>query len=188
MEITDNGLTEMLIRRDPAGLEQIMEKYGAHVLGLATRILQGICEKEDIEECVSDAFIACWHRIGEYDPSKGSLKTWLLILTKYKALDYRRKMTRNTSPNSEVVEHVANYLDTEQIVLRKEEKEELQQLIELLEPLDRAVFYKRYFYYESLETIAQSLGLSRKAVESRLGRSRKWLREKMGLNRKEGMS
>ncbi|MDF2671585.1 MAG: hypothetical protein K0R67_3891 [Paenibacillus sp.] len=194
MEISDDWLVERLAERDPAGLEQLMSQYGRDVLKLVTRIVQGICSNEDIEECVSDTFVACWHKIGEYDAHKGSLRTWLLILAKYKALDYRRKRTnipeqeQHVKQQLQVLHRSTSEKETEQIVLKKEEQEELLQMIESLEPLDRAVFYKRYFYYESLEAIADQLGLTYKAVESRLGRTRKQLRQRMITHREEGMS
>jgi RNA polymerase sigma-70 factor, ECF subfamily len=187
METSESELVHQLKKRDPIGLEQLMDLYGNPVLGLVTRVLSSACSREDIEECVSDAFVAAWHKIDEYDPGKGSLKTWLLILAKYKALDYRRK--RSVRPSTQVLsEEPPHFADTEHIVLMKEEKDELIHSIESLEELDRTIFYKRYFFYESLETIAASLGLTRKAVEGRLARSRKLLKQKLYPEAKEGMS
>lgn len=187
MELPDYELVEQLKRRDAAGLGRLMDMYGAHVLGLVTRMLHGVCPKEDIEECVSDAFIAGWHRIEEYDSGRGTLKTWLLILAKYKALDYRRK--RTIRPDMQVLEEDSpDRANTEHAVLMKEEQEELIRLIDSLDEPDRTIFYKRYFYYESLDTIAESLGLTRKAVESRLGRTRKRLKQRLDPITKEEMS
>lgn len=51
-------------------------------------------------------------------------------------------------------------------------------IVDTLKEIDQQIFYKRYFFYESIEEIAQNLGLTRKAVDNRLWRMRKLLKEK----------
>ncbi|MDB5054332.1 MAG: rpoD2 [Bacilli bacterium] len=178
MEISEDNVIALLKIHHPEALGFIMDKYGKSVFGLVYRMLHEFYSKEDIEECVSDVFIAAWTKINEYDENKGGFKTWLLILAKYKALDHRRKMLRKPMFEELKVEPIDHY-EMEQTFLLKEEANEIVRMIESFEPIDRSIFYKRYFFYESLEAIAQSMGLSYKAVENRLRRSRNGLKEKL---------
>ncbi|GAA3400064.1 sigma-70 family RNA polymerase sigma factor [Paenibacillus hodogayensis] len=180
-------LVKRLRKHEAAALESVMDLHADAVYGLVSRILRSVWLKEDIEECVSDVFMACWNKIGDYDPGRGTLRTWLLLIAKFKALDYRRKMSGKTefdafpddSPGAEL---------TERTVLAKEEREEMMRIVNAFSPLDRVIFYKRYFYYESFQTIANSVGLTPKAVECRLSRARKLLKQRLYCDIREGLS
>ncbi|WP_425341289.1 sigma factor [Brevibacillus borstelensis] len=53
-------------------LEYAMSVYGKNVYALVHRIIGGIGSREDIEECVSDVFIAAWKKIAEFDEGRGT--------------------------------------------------------------------------------------------------------------------
>ena len=94
--IQGGGITQVeLVRgiksKDTSAYEYLISKYSKMIYCLAYSILAASHSKEDIEECVADVFFDAWIKIGEFNESKGNFRTWLLILTKYKALSYRRK-------------------------------------------------------------------------------------------------
>ncbi|MBC8080224.1 MAG: sigma-70 family RNA polymerase sigma factor [Gorillibacterium sp.] len=149
-----------------------MGMYGNSVYGLVNRIIAGAGRTEDIEECVSDVFLAAWRRIDHYDMEKGSLKTWILLLTKYMALDARRKLLRRQG-EEELKDRSTIGESLEEIVISKEASMEMIARVNALTEPDRTIFYKRYFYYESVEQISIGLGMTIKAVENRLYRARK---------------
>ncbi|MFE4568542.1 sigma-70 family RNA polymerase sigma factor [Paenibacillus chitinolyticus] len=189
MEKSEEWLVRGMSEQNPAALESLMDLYASNIYGLVHRILQGAVSREDIEECVSDVFAAAWNRTAEYEPRRGSYKTWLLILAKYKALDYRRRLRPETRSGKMLVEtELMAETDTEQIVLDRETQEEFLALIDRLEDKDRIIFYRRFYYYESVEEIAAAVGLTAKAVENRLYRARKKLKEQMETVRTEGIS
>ena len=170
--------------QSPLALEQLMDRYGNSVYGLISRILSGFAREEDIEECVSDVFLEAWSRIERFDAEKGSLRTWVLLLSKYKALDVRRKLLRLTrmeelGGNASVGESL------EETIISKEVSSEILRLINTLPETDRTIFYRRFFYYESVEQISIHLGLTSKAVENRLYRTRKIFKDKLIERRNE---
>jgi len=178
-------------QRDPAGLESIMDAYAGKLYGLAGRILHGIAKQEDIEECVSDVFVAFWEQIDRYDPDKGDLLTWLYMLTKFRALDYRRKMIGKPAHRSfdqidGWTHSIAGSEMTEQIAIQKEHRTELLKMLHTLPEMDRAILYRRYYADESTDTIAAGLSLSVKAVENRLRRARQILKMRLLDEAKEG--
>lgn len=184
MEVSEEGLALRLKERDPAALEILMDAYGSNVYHLVRRILGMYGSKEDIEECVSDVFITVWNKIAEHDPNRGSLKTWVHILAKYNALDCRRRLAGR--PRFEAINlELKNNENTENSVMLKIEINEILQIVDSFDLLDRSIFYKKYFYYESLETVAQVLGLTRKAVENRLRRVRIALKQRLIPEMKE---
>lgn len=62
MKITGENVIPQLQQKNPAALEYIMDHYGAGVHGLVYRVLGDVGSKEDIEECVSDVYVAAYRR------------------------------------------------------------------------------------------------------------------------------
>ncbi|EMT51857.1 MULTISPECIES: sigma-70 family RNA polymerase sigma factor [Brevibacillus] len=184
MNISEENLASELKNRNPIALEYAMNVYGKNVYTLVYRIIGGIGSREDIEECVSDAFITAWKKIAEFDESRGTWKTWLLILAKYKALDYRRKLQERGN-GAPLAAEPTSRTDLETVVLSRERSAQIVALIRSFPEPDRRIFIKRYFYYETLENIAAETGLTKKAVENRLFRSRQALRQQMHLLEQE---
>lgn len=189
MKITEENVIAQLQRKNPAALEYIMDYHGNGVYGLVYRIINDVGSKEDIEECVSDVYAAVWQNCRQYDPLKGSLKTWLLMTAKYKALDYRRRLFREMAAVGEAAEEpresVMNIVEDK--VIGEEEKRQIIAAIKTLGDMDRQIFIKRYFFYEDIENIAQHFGLTRNAVDTRLWRIRNALKEILQQQGKEGL-
>lgn len=76
---------------DEAALAALYERYSAMVHGLALRILR---VPSDAEEVVVDVFVQAWTRIDRFEERRGTLCTWLLLMTRTRALDYLRKRCR----------------------------------------------------------------------------------------------
>ncbi len=196
MKITEENVITQLQHKNPASLEFIIDHYGAGVYGLVCRILNGRGRKEDIEECVSDVYVTAWENARQYDAQKGNLKTWLLILAKYKALDYRRRLFRDQTvvydPVADPAETVGNIYEStgnivEEKVISGEEKRQIIAAINTLGDMDREIFLKRYFLYEKVENIAQHFGLTRTAVDTRLWRIRNFLKQTLQRAGREGI-
>ena len=49
-----------------------------------------------------------------------------------------------------------------------------------LRPLERQIFYRKYYYRQATAQIAAEMGLTQRAVEGRLYRIKKNLRDKLG--------
>ena len=186
MRITERNAAEGLQSRDQQALEFVIDTYGDGVYRLVARIC-GQCSRQDLEECVSDVFMDVWNKIGKFDESRGTLRTWIFILAKYKALDYRRRGSNHPQEDIAAEDQPGGEL-TERMVLLKEERTQLIELVGRLPEIDRQVFIERYVHEERIEAIAVRLGLTGKAVESRLVRIRKWLKEQLKRERKEGWS
>ena len=99
MEYSQTELVIEIKKRNMDAFESLMREHGRAVYYLAYAILQPRAVKEDVEECVSDAFYDAWVKIDEYDETKGGLRNWLLVLVKYKALTYRRRLNKDALIN-----------------------------------------------------------------------------------------
>ncbi len=185
MKITEENLIQQLNNRNSKAIEYLINNYAKSMYALATRILGGIVHSEEIEECVSEVFASVWENTHRYDEEKGSVKTWLLVLTKYCALNYRRKALKNME-TEELQEGDFLQETVESEIVSKESMREILSAINELPEVDRSIFYRRYFLYESIESIAQRLKMTRSAVDTRLWRGRNILKVKLSRIQREG--
>lgn len=84
----------VLVQRIKAGqeeaLQQVYRRYAPLVFHLACRAL----DRAAAEEIVQDTFLAVWRRAGDFDPSRGSFRTWLLSIGHHRMLDELRARSR----------------------------------------------------------------------------------------------
>jgi RNA polymerase sigma-70 factor, ECF subfamily len=173
--------------KDKKALAEAIDLFGPDVQRLVRRILSGTGSAEDVEECVSDVFMAAWSGISRYEPERASFRTWLFLLAKYKALDLRRKLLRRGGTGEADASGATwNEISAEQEVLSRETASELIGCVQQMGEPDRSLFLRRYFLYESLDQLAQTFSLSKKAVESRLYRCRTLLKQALGLSESQG--
>ncbi|WP_284645428.1 sigma-70 family RNA polymerase sigma factor [Paenibacillus silviterrae] len=188
MTIREDHVLQELRRRSPQALELLMNEYSGVLYSLASRIMNGLGSPQDLEECISDVFVEAWNKSEEYDEHRGSVRTWLLILTKYKALDYRRRLSKRTGVEAMKEDLPSRDESVEQTVLSYEDSQAVIYAVNELPEPDRQIVFQRYFLYEPLEAIAERYSMTKKAVENRLYRSRVQLRSKLSLWFKEETS
>lgn len=193
----DDALYRGLIERDPRALEALIRRYSRELSYFIRIVLDTCGTPQDAEECTNDLFVVAWLEIDSYDPSRGTLHTWLTMRAKFIALDRRRQIQRRqvtvlsldggeTTPGREsemaVVEGaIARAMETsmEGLLEQRERRDELRQALELLPELDRYLVYMRYFRLASTEEICAKTNLSRHAIDTRLWRARRALRDSL---------
>ncbi|SMP65149.1 sigma-70 family RNA polymerase sigma factor [Anoxynatronum buryatiense] len=176
MSFSENELISELKKRNLNAYEYLISTYTKPVYYLTYRILNIGNSKEDIEECVSDVFLDVWLKIVDFDSAKGNFKTWILILAKYKALTYKRKLKKNHMDNIDDYQ-LEESVAIENQVIDRETQQKLLDTIESFNEIDRALFIRRYYFNEKIEDIMHTFGLSRSAVDNRLLRGRKVIKE-----------
>lgn len=187
LKITENNLTEEIGNGNPAALEYAIDTYGKLVYKVVNSVLNLSENKDSIQECVSDVFTAIWYNIKTYDKEKATFKAWLIAISKYKAIDYRKKLIKNSNMEDINEYDIKADNDTEEYIISLERKSEIIKVIKELGEVDCEIFIRRYFLEEPIDDIAKSLGLTRQAVDNRLWRGRKRLKEKMLFKVEEGL-
>lgn len=139
-----------------------------------------------MEECCSDVFISVWEKRERFNPLRGSLRTWVLILARYRALDYRRKLYRKQGKeisglNTAFIwmDDKAAGVDPEEYCLQKEQRSVIMSALATLPESDREILYRRYFLEEPVDQIALKMGITRGAADNRLWRARRALKSKL---------
>lgn len=184
----DSRAESALIARMRAGEPEALSEFQTAYTPLLRYIIAPILPDErDREECLADAVHRAWERIGQFDRASGSFAGWLSVLARNTALNYLRSQNRRPQWESlDSHEQLADPAPTpEQALLHKERLEAVGRAIGKLSDGERALFYRKYYYYQSTTQMAAELGLTERAVEGRLYRIRKRLQTELEGERHE---
>ncbi len=89
--VTDRDLMTRIAQGDQGALSELYQRYGLLVHSLALRILQ---KRELAEEITQDTFLNVWNHPETWRADGGRLSSWLLTVTRYKAIDWIRHEQR----------------------------------------------------------------------------------------------
>ena len=83
----DAALVRAIVEGRPAALSTLYGRYSGMLMGLAHRVLG---DAADAEEVLQEAFLQVWNQASRYDPSRSSVSTWLVLITRSRAIDRLR--------------------------------------------------------------------------------------------------
>lgn len=171
----DESLIRQLKKGNRRALDQAVVRFTPYVSAAAWRVLApSSAAREDLEEVVSDVFLALWTHAGEVDPAR--LKAWLGAVARNKAVDRLRALPP-TCPLRE--EDAGGAPGPEEEALLRDQAQRLYAAVEAMEEPDRTLFLRHYYEGEPLKDAARALGLSLSAAKTRLHRGRKRLKQQL---------
>lgn len=89
------------VDRDQQALMLLYNTYGTAVYSIAYRVLN---EATAAEEVTQDTFMKVWTQAERWDPARGKLKSWLLAIAHYSAIDRLRREQRQPSLTEAAIE------------------------------------------------------------------------------------
>lgn len=176
----DNFITQIKYKNSKA-LDFIVEEYSNLVFKIIQTVLNSSFHSQYVEECANDVFWSVWSNIDSFDMEKGNFKYWIAAISKYKAIDYKRKLFKQNNIES-IDDHIL-FGDTniENNAILNENKKEILEAINYMKKEDQEIFIRRYFLDEKVEDIAKVFSVNRNLIDKRLSRGRKFLKEKLIL-------
>lgn len=173
----EDELLARVARRDVAAFERLYDHYGGPVYALALRLTGS---PQVAQETAQEVFLSLWRGAGEFDPSRGSGRSWVLSLAHHKSVDAVRRMRRRAagtltestagdpaSPPDAVVEEV----------LRMVQGESVRAALRTLSPEHRQAIVLAYYGGYTQQEIAQRLGIPLGTVKTRVRDGMRRLRE-----------
>ncbi|MBE5948193.1 MAG: sigma-70 family RNA polymerase sigma factor [Lachnospiraceae bacterium] len=165
--------------RDEQAIPATSEKYGRYCTSIAKNILGNI---EDAEECVNDTYLNAWNSMPPHKPDV--LSTFLGKITRNLSLNRYKYNTAEKRGGGEAVvvldelsEVVSDTDIVEQEIERKELVNAINTFLDTLDLKKRSIFICRYWYFDSVEDIATSFGMTENNVSVILNRLRKKLQQ-----------
>jgi RNA polymerase sigma-70 factor (ECF subfamily) len=173
----DQASLARIARGDQTAFAELYDRHARLVYSLALRVLQDAADAEDI---VQEVFAQVWAQAGRYDPSRGAVAAWMLMLTRSRAIDrLRAKRARpEAAADAEAAENLMDFAAAQDLeLLSAEQVTRLQRALEELPDAQRTAL--ELAYYEGLThvQVAARLGEPLGTVKTRIRHAVITLRE-----------
>lgn len=178
----DEKILDLYFARSENAISETELKYGRQVWRVSNGILKNTA---DADECTSDTWFRAWNAIPPARPK--AFLAWLMRVARNLSLDRLRRakaLKRGaTALALDELREVALALPdtTDSAIIR----DTLNQFLEGQSKINRIIFVRRYWFLDSMRTIAEHTGKSEAAVRSTLKRMRKALKSNL---EKEGVA
>lgn len=134
------------------------------VYGMALRVISNTHEAEEV---ALEVFMQVWRNASNYNPELSEPLTWLLMITKRRAFDRKRNISKKLITDETFDENLAGTEDNAEVAYVAEQKREIvRKALGLLSQKQRRVIELSYYYQMSHGEIAESLDMPLGSVKS----------------------
>jgi RNA polymerase sigma-70 factor (ECF subfamily) len=157
--LSDRDLLQHIRSRHIEALAELFARYHRLILSVANKILRDPTEAEDVTQSV---FLEICRVANQFDPSRGSVKVWLLQYAYHRSLDRRQylrvrgfydRTLREPDPSNFAAGFSADALMTQPEAHRL-----VREGLDSLNSPQRMVLYMAYFQDMPLKDIAEATG------------------------------
>jgi RNA polymerase sigma-70 factor (ECF subfamily) len=177
--LNDSEIISRVLSGDQQAYAGLVSRYQNYVFTLALRFTKN---REDAEEVAQDIFIKAYRALADFR-GNSKFSTWLYTIVNNTCITFLRKRRLQTdSLDREGVFEVADSQDSGFSASQVEQKSKVSMVnnaIGLLNPDDAEIITLFYKSEQSLEEIAEVLGIGANAAKVRLHRARARLKDKM---------
>jgi RNA polymerase sigma-70 factor (ECF subfamily) len=168
-------------RRDPSAANELYDRFAPRVYGLGMVMLGNAAQAEDL---VQDTFVKLWRNSARYDPSRGSLDTWVLLIARSLAIDLIRRKVLETrilsthrEPERSVEPGPEDQAETQDLADRA------RRAMATLTPEQRAALELAYFSGKTSSEVAELEGIPVGTAKTRIRTALVKLREALEVHR-----
>jgi RNA polymerase sigma-70 factor, ECF subfamily len=177
----DVVLMQRVAARDAQSLRALYDRYGRVCLAICSRILR---DRDEAEQLLIDVFAEVWERCDRYDPSRGTPITYLITLSRSRAIDRLRARKGDAATSLDAVESAIPASDNAdsplQLTLLGERRSIVRQALGRLEQNQRQAvelaFYDGLSHSEIAQKLDKPLGTIKTHIRQGLIRLRDQLR------------
>ncbi len=180
--MTDSELRAYMKDAPQLGRRALFDEYCNYVYAIVTNKLRSCGSREDIEECVSDAFADIYRTLDKGSSRDEDLKSYIGVIAKRRAIDAYRRLA-SSSGRSVSIDDEDNFheIASDTDIQKKAEISDRNSILinkvkELGEP-DSTIIIQQYYYNRTASEIAKAISMTASAVQKRSVRARSKLKE-----------
>ena len=170
--LTDAEIMLKVAGYDSKALELLYDRYAPILYSLIKKI---VTDKESAEEILSDVFVIVWRQIDQFDFMTNNIYTWLITLSRNKAIDFLNRRLGKSLPeytDDYEKEFILPKLSPEIHPIELEEvlnnKNRMEKALNSLTDAQRYVLELSYYGGMDQEEIAAKLKIPTVTVKSKL--------------------
>jgi RNA polymerase sigma-70 factor (ECF subfamily) len=162
---------------DPSALATLYDRWAQTVYSVVIQLLKDADSAEDV---VEETFWQVWQRASSYDPSRGTVRTWILTIGRSRALDRLRSRKRNREDIADDLSLVRDpRSDPSQVVESAERSQLVYSALTELPDDQRRALELAYFRGLSQSEIAEFLGEPLGTIKTRMRLGMQKMRDKL---------
>jgi RNA polymerase sigma-70 factor (ECF subfamily) len=159
----DRQLLAGIARGDSQAFEALYDRYSRSIFSLALGMLR---DPSAAQEIAQEVFLSIWRQAAEFDPTRGSARSWLLALGHHKSVDaVRRGRVRAGEPLDETG---VSHLDVVDEALRRLEQGAVREALTRLPVDQRQAIVLAYYGGYTQQEIAKRLGIPLGTAKTRI--------------------
>ena len=173
---TDTEIFLAIRSQQVKALDLLYDRYGKLVYSIAFRMLNNV---EEAEEMTQETFLRLWQRSEIYQPERGSLSGFLIMLTRSRCLNLLRSRKSHRQKLQRIqtdFERVPNHNPPLEFVTVEERSQLVREALKQLSPLERELLETAYYGGLSQSEIAKRDGIPLGTVKWRSRQALKKLR------------
>lgn len=178
----DRDLMRRIASREPEALGLLYNHYNRLLFGLLKSILKKTEEAEDI---LQEVFTSIWEKADQFDTERGTPYTWIVSLTRNKAIDrlrskvYKEQKKQSTSLDDDAVFHPLFSSENSPLenTILSDRAKRVYSALEKLTEKQRSVIQVAYFDGLSQSEISDEYDIPLGTVKTRMRDGMKKLRE-----------
>lgn len=169
--MTESKALKQLKNGSEDALCWFIHKYTPYVTTVVYNIIGQSMDQADIEEVVSDVFVALWQNAEAVHSPKGFLGT----VARNKAKNKARELGAALPLAEDIL--VIDQLTPESQFERKELSAAVKRAVLEMGQPEKDIFLRFYYYYQTLEEISEDMGIPLSTVKTKLRRGRVKLKQ-----------
>jgi RNA polymerase sigma-70 factor, ECF subfamily len=191
--LDDQSVMGLVQSGDREALSLLFDRYSRLVLNVATRILRDPTEAQDL---VQEVFLYIHRRSSVFDPSKGTVASWMIQVTYSRAFNRRESLSVRAQADCARIEELADSAGaemrleklTDELSARKLVHEALAELTERQRETLRMYFFEGYSLREISANQRESLTNTRHHYYRGIERLKGVLKASLGRDKNEGVA
>jgi RNA polymerase sigma-70 factor (ECF subfamily) len=165
-----NRLLQNTARNDQAAFAELYKRTSSKLFGVCLRMLR---DRGEAEEVLQETYTAVWRRAASFDATRASAITWLVALSRNKAIDRLRQHREELLDDPEALEGAVDQQPTPAgDAETSQEYRRLQLCLDELEPQQRSSVREAFFTGATYNELAARCKVP-------LGTMKSWIRRSL---------
>lgn len=168
----DKALLRGYLAGGEAAFSALYRRLSPPLFSMVFGILQ---HQKDTEDVVQESFVQMWKKAASYDPQRGNVFTWSVMIARNRAIDRLRARQRRSLLGEAAAAESATVppewaISADDLVSQNDERERLRAALSHIAPAQRTVIDLAFFSGLTQSQIAEKLGAPLGTVKARIRR------------------
>ena len=172
----EKQLIQELRNGSHVAFRQLFDDYKKRIYGFLYNMLYS---HEEVEELMQAVFVKIWESRAKMKHEL-SLSAYVFKIAKHSALNALRQKSYKLLFEKQLANHMESSEDSEELLVHKDLKQYVNNLIALIPKRRREIFLLRYRQRLSYKKIAEQLRISENTVDTQIRHALSFLRNQLG--------